>query len=184
MATTIVLLIILNLLLSKHVKRIGNHGGEVLNNIKVISKVYDYMKKILVLYYADRVTITKVSIEGGDIIKQIVHEVSEHKEPLTDKLKSVSIEHDEYVKIKRLKELQMYFIYINEIATPYEKNIFSDEGITHVRHIKLIDKVSTTYMLSVYFKSYDIKLSRIRKFTITLYLRIIRNIFRKNIDKL
>lgn len=184
MTTTILLLIILNLLLNKYIKRVGNHGGVVLNNIKVISKVYDHMKKILVLYGADRVTITKVSIEDGDILKQTVHEVSEHKEPLTDKLKGVSIEHDEYVKIKRLKEFQQSVRYINEITIPHERKILSADGITHIIHIKLIDKISTAYMLSVYFKRYGIKISKLRKFAITLYLKLIRNIFRKNIDKL
>lgn len=184
MITTIILLILFNLTLSKYIKSVRNHGGVVLTNIKIISKVYDYMKKILILYKADRVAITKVSIEEGYTFKQMIHEVSLSDESLIPKLNRLPIEHGEYVKIKKYDELHKYGRFINELTIPHEKKVLSADGITHVIHIKLIDKVSTTYMLTLYFKNYDIKLSRIRKFTIILYLRIIRNIFRKNIDKL
>lgn len=184
MLTTVILLTVLNLLLNKYLKHVKNHGGVVLKNIKTISKVYGYMKKILILHKADRVAITKVSIEEGYILKQMIHEVSLSDESLISKLKRLAIEHDEYAKIKKYDELHKCGRFINEITIPHEKKVLSADGITHVIHIKLIDKVSTTYMLSLYFKNYNVKLSGIRKFAIKLYLRIIRNIFRKNIDKL
>lgn len=184
MITTVILLILFNLLLNKYIKHISNHGGVILKNIKLISKVYDYMKKVLILYKADRVAITKIDIEEGYILKQMIHEVSVSGDTLIPKLKRIPMEHGEYVRIKKHDELHKSSKFLNEITIPHERNVLSDEGVTHVIHIKLIDKISTTYMLSVYFKNYDIKLSRIRKFVITLYLRVIRNLFRKNIDKL
>jgi hypothetical protein len=141
MITTVILLILFNLLLNKYIKHISNHGGVILKNIKLISKVYDYMKKILILYKADRVAITKIGIEDGYILKQMIHEVSVSGDTLIPKLKRIPMEHGEYVRIKKYDELHKSSKFLNEITIPHEMNVLSDEGVTHVIHIKLIDKI-------------------------------------------
>ena len=184
MITTLLLLIIFNVILNKYVKNINNHSGDILKNLNTISTIYDYMKSILILYKANRVAINKISIENGEILKQMVHEVSLDTELLTAKIKPIVIEHDEYTKIKRLAELKPYRRYLGDISSPEEKKILLSKGITYVINIKLIDKISTAYILSIYFNTYNTKISKLQRLLIGLYLKIIKKIFKKNIDLL
>lgn len=184
MVTFIIILGLCNLFINRYFKRIESNFGVIRRNLKLVSKVYDRMNKILTLLNADRVAINKISIEDGVILKRMIHEVSRTKKPLINELKTLPIEHKEYVKLKRMDELGSYGTYVDEVLVQHEKGVLLNEGIKYVTNIKIIDKISTAYILTIYYKDYDIKTVKYKKSVAMLYVRLINRIFKNNIEVL
>ncbi len=184
MIISIIILVLCNLLLNRYFKNTDVNFGVIKKNLKLVSKVYGHMNTILRLHKADSIAINKISIEDGVILKRMLHEVSKTKEPLINELNTLPIGHKEYGRLKRINELDSYTIYVDEIVLSHEHKTLSNHGIKYLTHIKIIDKLNTAYILTLYYKDYDIKVIKYRKAISILYLKIVNRIFKNNIDTL
>lgn len=179
----VVLFIVLNIFLYRKLVYL-NKNHPILFNLKLISGVYWCMNKLLQLYGADKVAITKIKIDSGGLIKQMVQEISVDDTPMIYDLKNVPIQQDEYRKIRLMDDRHTFVTYVEGIPNKHERSVLQKAGIKHVKVIKLIDNGSTSYTISVYFKKFDLKLNPIRKLCISSIIYTTFVLFDSNKDKL